>query len=404
MLRLAYLGVTNAFAVLRLLPMSNRDKDVEILALRHQITVLERQLGTEKVRFDAGDRAFLAALLHRLPRDVLRSMRLLVHPDTVLRWHRDLVARSHAAASRPKRPGRPRTVRSVRALVLRLARENPSWGYRRLHGELLVLGVRVAASTVWEILTEAGIDPAPERASSTWADFLRSQANALLACDFLETVTLTGTRMYVLAVIEHASRRIHILGATPHPTASWVMQAAKNLVMDLEDTGCRARFMIRDRDGKFPEMFDAILADAGVQVVLSGIQMPRMNSIMERWVQTCRRELLDRTLIWNQRHLLHALREFEQFYNGHRPHQGIANARPLYPLPAPIADSDKIARLNVRRRDRLAASCTSTNAPRDLRGRGYRQGQRYDSCFDVRDPRFIVGGVSHLWTRTSNGW
>jgi transposase InsO family protein len=353
LLRLAYLGVTNAFAVLRLLPMSNRDKDVEILALRHQLMVLERHLGKEKVRFDAGDRAFLAALLHRLPRDVLRSMRLLVRPDTVLRWHRDLVARSHAAVSRPKRPGRPRTVRSVRALVLRLARENPSWGYRRLHGELLVLGVRVAASTVWEILTEAGIDPAPERASSTWADFLRSQANALLACDFLETVTLTGTRMYVLAVIEHASRRIHILGATPHPTASWVVQAAKNLVMDLEDNGARARFMIRDRDGKFPEMFDAILADAGIQVVLSGIQMPRMNSIMERWVQTCRRELLDRTLIWNQRHLLHALREFEQFYNGHRPHQGIANARPLYPLPAPIADSDKIARLNVRRRDRL---------------------------------------------------
>ena len=140
LLRLAYLGVTNAFAMLRLLPMNNRDKDVEILALRHQITVLERQLGKEKVRFAAGDRAFLAALLHRLPRDVLRRVRLLVHPDTVLRWHRDLLARRHAAGSRPKRPGRPRTVRSVRALVLRLARENPSWGYGRLHGELLVLG------------------------------------------------------------------------------------------------------------------------------------------------------------------------------------------------------------------------------------------------------------------------
>jgi putative transposase len=152
----------------------------------------------------------------------------------VLRWHRDLLARRHAAASRPKRPGRPRTVRSIRALVLRLARENPSWGYRRLHGELLVLGVKVAASTVWEILQEAGIDPAPERAASIWADFLRSQADALLACDFLETVTLTGTRMYVFAAIEHASRRIRILGATAHPTASWVVQAAKNLVMDLE--------------------------------------------------------------------------------------------------------------------------------------------------------------------------
>jgi hypothetical protein len=153
-------------------------------------------------------------------------------------------------------------VRAIRTLVLRLARENPSWGYRRLHGELLVLGVRVAASTVWEILTEAGIDPAPERAFTTWADFLRSQADAPLACDFLETVTLSGARMYVFAVIEHASRRIRILGATAHPTAGWVTQAAKNLVMDLEDTGCRARFMIRDRDGKFPALFDAVLADA----------------------------------------------------------------------------------------------------------------------------------------------
>jgi putative transposase len=276
-----------------------------------------------------------------------------MRPDTVLRWHRDLVARRHAAVSGSKRPGRPRTVRSVRAMVLRLARENPNWGYRRLHGELLVLGVKVAASTVWEILHEAGIDPAPERAASTWAAFLRSQADALLACDFLETVTLTGARMYVLAVIEHASRRVRILGATAHPTTAWVVQAAKNFAMDLEDAGCRALFMIRDRDGKFPELFDAILADAGIDVVLSGIRMPKMNSIMERWVQTCRRELLDRTLIWNQRHLLQALREFEQFYNGHRPHQGIANARPLHPLPVPIADPDKIARLDIRRRDRL---------------------------------------------------
>jgi transposase InsO family protein len=353
LLRLAYLGVTNAFAMLRLLPMSNRDKDVEILALRHQITVLERHLGKDRLRFAAGDRALLAALLHRLPRDVLRSVRLLVRPDTVLRWHRDLLARRHAAASRPKRPGRPRTVRSIRILVLRLARENPGWGYRRLHGELLVLGVRVAASTVWEILQEAGIDPAPERAGSTWADFLHSQADALLACDFLETVTLTGARMYVLAVIEHASRRIRILGATAHPTASWVVQAAKNLVMDLDDAGCRARYLIRDRDSKFPESFDAILADAGITIVLSGVRLPRMNSIAERWVQTCRRELLDRTLIWNQRHLMHALREFEQFYNGHRPHQGIANARPLHPLPTAIADPHKMAALNVRRHDRL---------------------------------------------------
>jgi putative transposase len=295
LLRLAYLGVTNTFAMLRLLPMSDRDKDAEILALRHQITVLERQLIQDKVRFAPSDRMFLAALLHRLPRDVLRRVRLLVRPDAVLRWHRDPLARRHAVASRPKHPGRPRTVHSVRVLVLRLARENPSWGYRRLHGELLVQGVKVAASTVWENLKEAGIAPSPERASTTWAGFLRSQADALPACDFFETVTLSGTPLYVFAMIEHTSRRVRILGATAYPAASWVAQAAKNLVMDLEDADCRARFMIRDRDGKYPGLFDAVLTDAGIGVVLSGVRMPRMNSITERWVQTCRRELLDRS-------------------------------------------------------------------------------------------------------------
>jgi transposase InsO family protein len=271
----------------------------------------------------------------RQPLVVMKSKRSAQPASCVLnlRWHRGMLRRRHVKASGPKRPGRPRTVRSIRILVLRLAKENPSWGYRRIHGEMLVLGIKLAASTVWQILTDAGIDPAPTRASSTWAQFLRSQAKALLAYDFFETATLTGVRMYVLVVIEHAQRRIRILGATPHPTAAWVAQAARNLVMDLEDADCRTRFLIRDRDGKFPQLFDTILAEAGIEVVLSGVQMPRMNSIVERWIQTCRHELLDRTLIWNQRHLLHALREYERFYNSHRPHQGIANARPLRPLP-----------------------------------------------------------------------
>jgi putative transposase len=344
LVRLGYLAVSNVFTALRLLPMGDRDKDLEILTLRHQIAVLERQLGQRRVHFTTADRALLAALLHRLPRQALRRLHLLVRPDTVLRWHRDLIASRHAARSRPKRPGRPRTVRSIRVWVLRLARENPRWGYRRLHGELLVLGVKVAPSTVWQILKDAGIDPAPDRSSTTWADFLRLQAEALLACDFFETVTLTGTPMFVLAVIEHHTRRIRVLGATAHPCASWVTQAARNLVMDLQDAGCRARLLIRDRDGKFPELFDAVVTDAGIEVVLTGARMPRMNAIMERWVQTCRRELLDRTLIWNQRHLLRALHEFEAFYNTHRPHQGIANARPLRPLPPPITDPDQNAR------------------------------------------------------------
>nr|WP_319695455.1 hypothetical protein [Streptomyces sp. ME19-01-6] len=161
-------------------------------------------------------------------------------------------------------------MRSIRTLVLRLARENPNWGYRRLHGELLVLGVKVVASTVWKILKDAGVEPAPGRSSSTWAGFLRSQADALPARDFLATVILFGARMYVLAVIEHSSRRIRVLCATAHPTTSWVVQATKNLVMDLDDVGCRARFLIGDRDGKFPALFDAVLTDAGIDIVLSG--------------------------------------------------------------------------------------------------------------------------------------
>ncbi|MFI6396232.1 integrase core domain-containing protein [Nonomuraea sp. NPDC050547] len=354
LLRLAYLAVTNAFAALRLLPMSDRDKDVEILALRHQVMVLQRQLGTDvRVRFTPEDRLFLAALLTSLPRAVLCRLRLVVRPDTILRWHREIVKQRHARTCRPKRRGRPPTVRSICALVLRLVRENPSWGYRRVHGELTTLGLKVAPSTVWEILQREGIDPAPERASTTWADFLRTQADALLACDFIETVTLTGQRQYILAVIEHATRRIRVLGTTAHPTAAWVTQAMRNLVMDLEDASCQARFLIRDRDGKFPALVNEILAEARIQTVRTGIQMPRMNSIMERWVQTCRRELLDRCLLWNERHLRNALAEYERFYNEHRAHQALGQAAPLRAVPDPITDPARVIALNVRRRDRL---------------------------------------------------
>jgi transposase InsO family protein len=241
------------------------------------------------IQFQPEDRALLAALLHRLPRPTLRRLQLLVRPDTILRWHRQLLAHHHAIRSRLYRRGRPRTLRSIRLLVLRLARENPNWGYRRLHGELLTLGVKVAASTVWQILRDAGVDPSPERTSTTWASFLRSRAQALLAADFIETVTVTGAPMYILAVIDHATRRVRILGATPHPTAAWVTQAVRNLAMDLHDTATAAaagpvmRFLIRDRDGKYPLSFDTILADSGITVIRTGVRIPRMNAVMERW-------------------------------------------------------------------------------------------------------------------------
>ncbi len=243
--------------------------------------------------------------------------------------------------------------------MLRLTRENNGWGYRRIHGELLVPGITVTASTLWEILKDAGIDPAAQRTTDSWAAFLRSQAEAILTADVCETVTLTGSRMYLLTVIEHATRQVRVLDATAYPPAAWVT-AVRTLTMDLQDARCRARVLIRDRDVRYPPLFDANLADTGIQVVHSGVRMPHMNATMERWIQSCHHELLDRTVIWNQTHLPHALREYEQHHNAHRPHRGITNARPPHPLPEPITahrspltDPATVTRLDIRRHDRL---------------------------------------------------
>ncbi|MEU5850678.1 integrase [Saccharopolyspora shandongensis] len=291
LVRFAYLAVAHAFAVLRLLPMTDHEKDVEILALRHQLTILQRQLGDQRLQLRPEDRAFLAALLVPLARTTLRRLRLLVSPDTVLRWHRDLVKRRHARASAHRGPGRPRTLVSIRRLVLRLAAENPSWGYRRIHGELALLGIKVAPSAVWEILKTEGVDPSPQRTTVTWASFLRSQVEAILAMDFIETVTLTGKRQYILAAIHHAGRRVRILGTTAHPIHAWVTQAVRNLLMDLDDAGnlAQLRFLIRDRDAKYPTLIDTIVSGVGITTVLTGVRMPRMNAIAERWVKTARR-------------------------------------------------------------------------------------------------------------------
>jgi transposase len=212
--RFTYLAVTHAFAALRLLPMTNREKDIETLALRHQLTILQRQLGDQHPRLRPEDRALLAALLVPLARATVRRLRLPVSPDTVLRWHHDLIKHRHARLSVRQRPARPRFAASVR----RMAAENPTWSYRRIHDELALLGITIVPSTVWEILKTERIAPTPHRTTVTWADFLRSQAEAILAMDFIETVTLTGTRQYILAAIHHASRQVRILGATAHPT------------------------------------------------------------------------------------------------------------------------------------------------------------------------------------------
>jgi putative transposase len=279
-LRFVFLLITYSASWLRLSRREQAWKTAEILLLRHQIAVLQRQQ-PRRPNLGWADRALIATLLSVIPKTCRHGLRLLVTPDTILRWHRDIIRRRWAARSMRGKTGRPATRWNTRALVLRLARENPDWGYRRIHGELAGLGVTVAASTVWEILKNAGIDPAPRRTGPAWSLFLRPQAEAILACDFFTADLLDGTQAYVLAVIEHASRRIRILGVTLHPTGEWTSQQARNLLMDLGEQAQRVKFMIRDRGSNFTAAFDAVLADAGIRTVLCNIQTPRMNAINE---------------------------------------------------------------------------------------------------------------------------
>ena len=245
------------------------------MILRHQLAVLQRRQ-PRRPHLTWADRALLAALLNAIPKARRQGLRLLVTPDTILRWHRDIIRRRWAARSKRGRTGRPAARRNIKALVLRLARENSEWGYRRIHGELAGLGVKVVASTVWEILKADGIGPAPRRTGPTWLQFLRSQAEAILACDFFSVDLLDGTQAHVLTVIEHATRRIRTLGVTLHPTGDWTAQQARNLLMDLGDQAEHVKFMIRDRGSNFTTAFDAVLADAGIRTVLCNVRTPRM--------------------------------------------------------------------------------------------------------------------------------
>jgi putative transposase len=320
-------------------------KEIEILVLRHELAVLRRQ--HPRPRMQPKDRALLAALSRLLPR--ARWSLFLVQPETLLRWRRRMVARRWTYPSTSK--GRPPISEQAQQLVVRLARENPRWGYQRIHGELLRLGWRVSASSIRRILRAHGLDPAPRRASTSWRSFLRQQAAGILACDFFTVDTIFLRRVYVLFVIELSSRRVQLAGVTDHPTGLWVAQQARNLLASLRNEGTAWKFLIRDRDAKFTRAFDDVWRSTGAEVICTPVRAPNANAVAERWIGTVRRECLDQLLIVGRQQLVRVLRRYLEHYNQRRPHRSLAHATPV-----PSVGADPIGAATVgqlRRRDVL---------------------------------------------------
>jgi transposase len=299
-------------------------KDAELLVLRHENAVMRRQIS--KIRYQPGDRLWLAALSRLIPRHRWSEV-FAVTPATLLAWHRRLVARKWDYTSR-RRPGRPPTAATIRTLVIRMATQNPAWGHRRVQGELIKLGHQIPASTVWQILHDAGVDPAPRRTGPTWEQFLTAQARGILAADFVHVDTVLLRRLYALIIIEHGTRRAHLAGITAHPDGAWTTQAARNFLMDLGERTGHVKFLIRDRAGQFTGSFDAVFTAAGARILLSPPQAPRANAACERMIGTLRRELLDRMLIVNEHQLRQVLAEYLTHYNTSRPHRALDQLPP----------------------------------------------------------------------------
>ena len=344
-LRLLYLIFIRLAGWLVLLGRSSASKNAELLVLRHEVAVLRRT--KPKPRLDWADRAVLAALIRHLPRR-LRAHRL-VTPGTVLRWHRRLVRKKWTY---PNRTGRPPVSTEIAALTGRLATENRSWGYQRIHGEMLKLGHRVGASTIRQILKALRIPPAPKRhTDTTWRQFLHTQAATMLAAGFFHVdCAVSLQRLYCLFVIEAGSRYVHVLGVTTNPDGPWTTQQIRNLLMDLGDRAADFRFLVRDRAGQFTVSFGAVLASAGIEAVKIPPRSPRANAFAERFVLTARTEVIDRMLIVGERHLRTVLAGYQAHYNGRRPHRS-RQLRPPRP-DHPVAD---LSQQRIRRRPVLGS-------------------------------------------------
>jgi transposase InsO family protein len=334
--------------VLRLAVLGCRSKDfkeLEIVVLQHELGILRRR--TPRPTMTTVDRLFLAAASRLLPR--LRWRSFLITPTTLLRWHRRLVAKRWTPS---RRAGRPPIRRDVRELVLRLARENPRWGYQRIVGELKGLGVAVSATTVRTWLRESGLGPAGTRPSSTWREFIRTHRHNLLAVDFFTVETVWLQRLYVLFFIELGTRRVHFAGCTPNPSGPWVAQQVRQLTWTLAERPQRLRFLIRDRDSKFTESFDRVFESEGIEIVRTPFRAPQANGVAERFVRTVRSECLDWLLIFNRCHLEQVVRVFIAHYNGHRPHRALTLAPPG-PTRLPAGEWSGAC---VCRRDRLGGA------------------------------------------------
>ena len=322
MFRILYRFLTS---LARLAVRSGRSKDLEVIVLRHQLAVLRRQ--TKQPQLTDDDRTLLGAIAAALPRP--RRADWIVTPDTRLRWHRRRIARHWTQPARP--PGRPSTATEIQRLIIDTATDNPTWGYRRIAGKLAGLGHRVGASTVWRILKHRGIDPAPQRSEVTWSQFLHSQA--AVACDFFTVNAALLRRYYVLFFIDVTSREVFFAGITANPTGAWTTQAARNLFLSHERQLASARALVRDRGSQFVDAFDEIFRTEGLEILKTPVRTPVANTFAEHWIGTLRRELLDRTIIWNQRQLERLVVDYIDHYNIHRPHRALGQRppRPAFP-------------------------------------------------------------------------